>query len=70
VEIAAPAGDPADAVIQYANEHGIDLIVCGTHGRRGLDRFVMGSVAERIVRLAPCAVLTVGGRGAGAPAAA
>jgi len=37
----------------------ISLIVCGTHDRRGWDRVMMGSVAERIVRLAPCPVLTV-----------
>jgi nucleotide-binding universal stress UspA family protein len=51
-------GDPSDEILQYAREHQVDLIVCGTHGRRGWDHVVMGSVAERVVRLAPCPVLT------------
>jgi nucleotide-binding universal stress UspA family protein len=50
-------GDPARLVGRVARESGYDLVVVGTHGRRGLRRAVMGSVAERIVREAPCAVL-------------
>jgi nucleotide-binding universal stress UspA family protein len=50
---------PARAIGEYAGEAGIDLIVVGTHGRRGLSHLVMGSVAERIVRTAPCPVLTI-----------
>ena len=50
---------PADAIIEYARAHGITLIVMGTHGRRAVARFFMGSVAERVVRMAPCPVLTV-----------
>ena len=46
-------------IIQYAREENIDLIVIGTHGRTGLSKMVMGSVAERVVRTAPCPVLTV-----------
>lgn len=46
-------------LLEYVAEQDIDLIVMGTHGRRGLDRFVMGSVTELIVRRAPCPVLTV-----------
>jgi nucleotide-binding universal stress UspA family protein len=53
------SGAPAFAIIDYAGEHGIDLIVMGTHGRGALAHLVMGSVAERVVRLAPCPVLTV-----------
>jgi len=49
-----------DAVPEWIKEHGIDLIVMGTHGRRGVDRMFMGSVAEAIVRSAACPVLTVG----------
>jgi len=49
-----------DAVPEWIKEHGIDLIVMGTHGRRGVDRMFMGSVAETIVRTATCPVLTVG----------
>jgi nucleotide-binding universal stress UspA family protein len=50
---------PADVLIDYAPQHAIDLIVLGTHGRRRIDRLLMGSVAERVVRLAPCPVLIV-----------
>jgi universal stress protein A len=46
-------------IIEYAREKDIDLIVIGTHGRSGLMHVLMGSVAERIVRKAPCPVLTV-----------
>ena len=46
-------------IIDYAREKSIDLIVIGTHGRSGLMHILMGSVAERIVRKAPCPVLTV-----------
>ena len=53
------AGDPADAIIRLAQTEAADLIVMGTHGRRGLARLLMGSVAEAIVRAAPCPVLTV-----------
>jgi len=51
--------NPSDAVIDYAQDKRIDIIVIGTHGRAGLSRLVMGSVAEKIVRTAPCPVLTV-----------
>lgn len=50
---------PADAIVGYAREHHIDLIVIGTHGRRGVRHLMMGSVAECVVRTAPCPVLTV-----------
>lgn len=53
------AGDPADAIVRIAEAEHIDLIVMGTHGRRGLSRLLMGSVAESVVRAAPCPVLTV-----------
>jgi len=53
------APDTADAIVQYAEKHQIDLIVMGTHGRRGMTHLLMGSVAERVVRTASCAVLTV-----------
>lgn len=52
-------GGAVEAVVEYAEEHEIDLIVIATHGRTGLSRVLMGSVAERIVREAPCPVLTV-----------
>lgn len=50
---------PAEAIVGYAENYLIDLIVMGTHGRRGLSRMVMGSVTERVLRAAPCPVLTV-----------
>jgi len=53
------AHSPTFAVLDYAKDHEVDLIVMGTHGRGMLGRMLMGSVAERVVRLAPCPVLTV-----------
>lgn len=50
---------PAQAIVEYARDHHVDLIVIGTHGRRGVRHLVMGSVAEQVVRTAPCPVLTV-----------
>ncbi len=53
------SSSPASVIVDYAKSHGIDLIVMGTHGRGALAHIIMGSVAERVVRLAPCPVLTV-----------
>jgi nucleotide-binding universal stress UspA family protein len=50
---------PASAIVDYANEARIDLIIMGTHGRGTVAHMLMGSVAERVVRTAPCPVLTV-----------
>jgi nucleotide-binding universal stress UspA family protein len=50
---------PVVTIVDYAKTNRIDLIVMGTHGRGPLGHFMMGSVAERVVRLAPCPVLTV-----------
>ena len=50
---------PAREIANYANEQKMDLVVIGTHGRSGLSRLLIGSVAEKVVRLAPCPVLTV-----------
>ena len=52
-------GTPTDSLLNYAKEHDIDLIVMGTHGRTGLMRLLMGSVAEAVVRRAPCPVVTI-----------
>lgn len=52
-------GHIAEQVTQLAGEIGIDLVVVGTNGRTGMKRLLLGSVAERVVRLAPCAVLVV-----------
>lgn len=50
---------PAEAINGYARRVGVDLIVIGTHGRSGMQRLLVGSVAERVIRTAPCPVLTV-----------
>ena len=50
-------GDPAGEIVRIAGEEGAEMIVLGTHGRTGMTRLVMGSVAEGIVRRAPCPVL-------------
>ena len=52
-------GSPKVEIVQYARKHNIDLIVLATHGRSGLAHVLMGSVAESVVRTAPCPVLTV-----------
>ncbi len=52
-------GAAATETVRFAREGGYDLVVMGTHGRRGLRHLVLGSVAERVVREAPCAVLVV-----------
>jgi nucleotide-binding universal stress UspA family protein len=52
-------GSAARAIVAYARDQGADLIVVGTHGRTGVSRVLMGSVAEAVARLAPCPVLTV-----------
>lgn len=59
VTTAGVRGSPSDALVAYANEEDIDLIVMGTHGRSGLDRILVGSVAEHVVRNAPAPVVTV-----------
>ena len=56
-------GLPADEILRAARRARADLVVMGTHGRTGLSRVFMGSVAERVVREAPCAVLTVRAHG-------
>lgn len=55
-------GSPFMEILKVAEEAGADLVVLGTHGRRGFDRFVMGSVADRVTRKAPCSVLLVRGK--------
>lgn len=55
-------GDAASKIAQAAKKARADLVVVGTHGRRAIPRFFLGSVADRVVRTAPCAVLTVRGK--------
>jgi len=52
-------GEPEDEILRVAQESNADLIVMGTHGRTGLDRLLLGSVAEQVVRQASCPVMTV-----------
>lgn len=52
-------GVPFEQIVEAAAEEAADMLVIGTHGRSGLNRLLMGSVAERVVRLASCPVLTV-----------
>ncbi|MFB6300176.1 MAG: universal stress protein [Halobacteriales archaeon] len=52
-------GTPHRTIVEYAEDNDIDLIVMGTHGRSGLDRYLLGSVTEKVVRLARIPVLTV-----------
>lgn len=60
-EVILNEGSPYKNIIKIAEEKNIDLIVMGTAGRVGLDRFLLGSVAEKAVRTAPCPVLVVHG---------
>jgi nucleotide-binding universal stress UspA family protein len=53
------AGVPHDEIVKTATEEGADYVVIGTHGRGGLERVFLGSVADRVVRTAPCPVVTV-----------
>ncbi len=59
VETMIRRGDVPEEIIKVAEEKGVDLIVMGTHGRKGLEKVLLGSVAERVVKGAPCPVMTV-----------
>jgi nucleotide-binding universal stress UspA family protein len=52
-------GDAAQEVLNYIQSEGIDLVIMGTHGRKGLEHIIFGSVAERVVKHSPVPVLTV-----------
>lgn len=58
-ELVVKDGIPESAILDAVNDLGIDLVVMATHGRTGLAHFVMGSVAEEVVRTAPCPVMVV-----------
>jgi len=58
-ELLIRSGDPAARILMAQAEVGADLIVMATHGRTGLSHFFLGSVAERVVREAPCPVMTI-----------
>jgi nucleotide-binding universal stress UspA family protein len=59
VDTASVLGEPRDVIPQFARERGHDLIITGSHGRRGFRRFFLGSVAEHVVRAATVPVLVV-----------
>jgi nucleotide-binding universal stress UspA family protein len=59
VETATEVGDPATEIVAYADEHGSDRIVMGSHGRSGAKRLFLGSVAETVARRAPIPVMIV-----------
>ena len=64
VSLQLRTGTPYVEIVRFAKDHGINLIVIGTHGRGLLSHMVLGSVAEKVVRYAECAVLTVPGKAA------
>jgi nucleotide-binding universal stress UspA family protein len=59
VGLVITSNSPSAAIVTYAQDAAVDLIVMGTHGRGAIAQLLMGSVAERVVRTAPCPVLTV-----------
>ena len=59
VRIEVKLGDPSTEIVDFAEETAADLIVLPSHGRKGISRFLLGSVAERVVRLSPCPVLVI-----------
>jgi len=63
-EAALVHGHPAERIVEVARERGADVIVMGTHGRRGLPRALVGSVAESVVQTSPVPVITVSPRAA------
>jgi universal stress protein A len=59
VAVMRTSDEPAEEIVQYAEHEQIDLIVMGTHGRQKMAHVLMGSVAEKVMRTAPCPVLTI-----------
>ncbi len=59
VEPAVGTGQAADEIVEYADTHGLDLIVMGTHGRGGVEKMWLGSVTEKVLRKAHCPVLAL-----------
>jgi len=59
VETRVELGVPAEKILAFAEKEKIDLIVMGAHGRSGLERAIFGSVANKVVKSAPCPVLTI-----------
>ena len=59
IQIEVAIGDPSTQIVDYAKEIEANLIVMPSHGRKGISRFLLGSVTERVVRLSPCPVLVL-----------
>jgi len=59
IEAKVLVGDVGEEIIRHAEESGMDMIVMGTHGYKGLEKVMFGSVAEKVVRSSPCPVLTI-----------
>jgi nucleotide-binding universal stress UspA family protein len=57
---ATESGSAHEVIVSYVEDNGVDLVVMGTHGRSGLDRVLLGSVTQKVVRLSPVPVLSVG----------
>ena len=53
------AGDAAEKIVEYIEDQNIDLVIMGTHGRKGMDKVIFGSVAERVVKTSPAPVMVV-----------
>jgi len=56
---AVVAGDASEQILYHINDHHIDLVIMGTHGRKGMDKIIFGSVAERVVKMSPVPVMVV-----------
>lgn len=59
IESETTTGRAASRIVEFADERGVDHIVVGSHGRRGINRFLLGSVAESVVRRSPCPVTVI-----------
>ena len=59
IDLKVAEGSPAEAILETAEEEDVDLIVIGSSGKTGFDKFIMGSVAEKVVKSAKCSVLVV-----------
>lgn len=59
VETRVMSGAPADKIVEVADQEGVDLIVMGTHGRKGLEHAIFGSVCEKVIRKASCPVIAI-----------
>lgn len=59
IKVKLVSGDPGEEIVRYAQDAGMDLIIIGTHGRKGIERVLFGSVAEHVVKESPVPVLTI-----------